>query len=86
MIKCIRCQTLFEQRNPYHRVCPKKHESVYHNKNKGNDEFWKCFRPMRIYFQDPIYQLYKLFNDEHAQPNKYARKNFSEQELEVLFK
>jgi len=62
MIACVKCQTGFDG-SPSRRKCKKCVDDFRQSQLK--DSFGRHIAIMRRYFQDAIYQFFRLQNDEH---------------------
>lgn len=70
IVRCIKCKVQFEQkRNERHcgNHNAKNNPQVLKKYNREHPEYIYIFT-QRKHFQDPIYQFYRIFNDEYI-PN-----------------
>lgn len=65
MIPCTTCGKLFESTSPNHRKCSKDCyvKRVYAKAKHLNFHYY--MRSATRYFQNPLYQFFRLFHDEH---------------------
>ena len=66
MIKCIRCKKDFESTGGRNRICTDKkcHPTKPSSKNYISYDYWNYMGAIKRYFQNVLYQYYRLQHDE----------------------
>jgi len=75
IILCKKCKLPFDNgENIQRRVCPRLHPKKPYD-YKENKKFWFFIQKMRLNFQDPIYQYFRLLDDEWIRPSEKRKLN-----------
>ena len=82
IVLCIKCKLPFDNGDNMHlRVCEREHPKkkyVY----VEHKFYWEYMFNLQKHFQDPIYQFYRLLNDEWVMPT--TKRQLQVEEITVI--